>query len=366
MAIRDTIESTPLVDNHAHEVQPLPDDLRPETFAGYFTEGPGSEQARHTVHYRVGLDLLADHFDGDSEAELIAQRAAVDLEAYANDLIGRANVSHIVQDTGTPPGSDPEAFTRYTDADIRPVLRIENLVEDLLERTDSFAAFEATFEDRVEDALTGDHVGLKSIVAYRTGLDVGAPSRGEAAKAYVEATADWDGRIDHPVLLDYALNRAATLAGDHDVPLQFHTGFGDADAHPLYVDPGHLYDLLQSHPDTDFVLLHASYPYVQKAGYIASVLENVYVDLGMTIPFVQHGAESLLGQAFELAPATRLLYSSDGYVIPEWYYLAARRMRSALGTVLEDLIDEGFVGESYAETMATAVLRDNAMELYDL
>jgi predicted TIM-barrel fold metal-dependent hydrolase len=114
------------------------------------------------------------------------------------------------------------------------------------------------------------------------------------------------------------------------------------------------------------VLLHASYPYVQKAGYVASVLENVYVDLGMTIPFVQHGAESLLRQAFELAPVTRLLYSSDGYVIPEWYYLAAERMRSALGTVLEDLVNEGFVDESYAETMATAVLRDNAIELYDL
>lgn len=366
MAIRDTVESTPLVDNHAHEIQPLPDDLTPEMFAGYFTEGPGSEQARHTIHYRRGLDLLADHFDDDSEAELISRRANVDLETYAHELLEQASISHILQDTGTPPGSDPEAFAQYTDAEIRPILRIENVVETLIEETENFTDFDAAFEERISEAFDGNHVALKSIVAYRTGLDVTLPSRSEAAKAYVEVSEAWDGRIAHPVLLDYTVHRAATLAAEHGVPLQFHSGFGDPDAHPLYVDPGHLYDFLTTHPDTDVVLLHASYPYTQKAGYIVSVLENAYLDLGMTIPFIQHGVESLLREALELAPVTKLLYSSDGFVIPEWYYLAAQRMRTDLTTVLEDLVADGFVDEAYAETMATAVLRDNAMQVYNL
>ena len=366
MAISDTVESTPLVDNHAHEIQPLSSDLTPETFAGYFTEGPGSEQARHTLNYRVGLALLADHFDGESEAELVSQRAEVDLETYAHTLLEQANISHILQDTGTPPGSDPDAFAQYTDAEIRPILRIENVVEELIEETENFTDFDASFETRVNEALDGNHVALKSIIAYRTGLDVTSPSRSEAAKAYVEVSETWDGRIDHRVLLDYVVHRAATLAGEHDAPFQFHSGFGDPDAHPLYVDPGHLYDFLTTHPETDVVLLHASYPYTRKAGYIVSVLENAYLDLGMTIPFIQHGVESLLRQVLELAPVTKLLYSSDGFVIPEWYYLAAQRMRSALTTVLEDLVADGFVDEAFAETTATAILRENALQVYDL
>lgn len=366
MSLRDTVQSTALVDNHAHAVQPLPENLTPEMFSGYFTEGPGSEHARNTVYYRVGLELLRERLDGDSEAKLIAQRANVDLESYSRELMADANISHVLQDTGLPKGVGPADFSPYTDADIRPILRIENVAEELIDAGATFADFESDFQKRLEDALKGDHVGLKSIVAYRTGLDIGAPARSDAAKAYVQVREDWDGRLDHPTLLDYCANIGARIAAEYDVPMQFHSGFGDSDAHPIFVDPGHMYDFLNAHPDTDVVLLHASYPYTRKAAYIVAVLENAYLDLGMTIPFVQHGGAALLRRVLELAPTTKLLYSSDGFVIPEWYYLAAERMRTDLGDVLGDLVAGGFLSEPYAEEVATNILRENAIRLYDL
>lgn len=368
MNLRETIETIPLVDNHAHEVQPIGGELTPERYAGYFTEGPGVEQARHTINYRVGLDLLAEVFDAPeaNEAVLVERRADVDFDAFASDLLRRSNISHILQDTGTPPGSDSENMAQYTDATVHPILRIENVVEELIEETDSFTAFDEALHDRLGAALARDHVALKSIIAYRTGLEITQPTDGEVAAAYVEVSDDWDGRIEDPVLLDWVINRAASIAASHDAPLQVHSGFGDQDAHPTFVDPARAYDFCQAHPETDVVFLHASYPYTRKAGYIVSVLENAYLDLGMTIPFVQHGTEDLLSRVLELAPTSKLLYSSDGFVVPEWYYLAARRFRSALGTVLEGLVEDGYVTEDYAETTARRLMRENAIELYDL
>lgn len=366
MSIRETVEQTPLIDNHAHQVTPLPDELDPETYASYFTEGPASMHARHTTHYRNGIRLLAERFGDGTEEELVAARAEVDQKQFARELLAEANVSHILQDTGTPPGSDPAVFADYTDADIRPILRIETEIEELIETTDNFTDFEAEFETRCTDALEGDHVGLKSIIAYRTGLDIATPDRSDAAKAFHEVQANWTGRIDHPTLLEYTAHLGAEIAGEHDAPMQFHTGFGDADAHPQYVDPSYMWEFMNGHAETTIVLLHAGYPYTQTAGYIVSVLENVYLDLGMTVPFIQHGGKSMLSEALELGPSSKLLYSSDGFGVPEWHYMGARRIRADLADLLEELVETGFLEPSQAETIARQILRENAERIYPL
>ncbi|MEY7849600.1 amidohydrolase family protein [Natrarchaeobius sp. A-rgal3] len=366
MSVRETVESIQLVDNHAHEVRPFSEDLTPERFASYFTEGPESYHARHTIHYRNAIDVLSEYFGVNSEQEVLDRRADVDFEAFSRDLFERANVSHILQDTGTPPDSSPDSFRRYTDAEVSPILRVETEMEPLIEASDDFSTFVSELRDLLVDAVQGPCVGLKSIVAYRTGLNISEPSRAEAATAFDEVKADWTGRIEHPVLLDYTAHLAAEIAGKNDVPIQFHSGFGDADAHPRYVDPGYMWAFMNRHPETDIVLLHASYPYTRTAGYIVSVLENVYLDLGMTIPFVQHGTHGVIRQVLELAPSTKLLYSSDGFYVPEWHYLAAKRIRADLADVLENLIEAGFLREAYAETIARNVLRENARRVYRL
>jgi len=366
MSLREFIQDVSLIDNHAHQITPVENDLSPETFAGYFTEGAGSHHARHTMNYRRGLSVVAEFLGDGSEADLVERRGDVEFDSYARELMNETDVSHILQDTGTPPGSDPKTFAQYTDADVRPILRIENEIEDLIEATDTFGAFEEAFTDRCTDALTGDHVGLKSIIAYRTGLNITTPARSEAAKAYYDVSENWTGRIEHPVLLNYTAHLATVIAGEHDAPIQFHSGFGDIDAHPQYVDPSYMWGFLKAHRDTDIVLLHASYPYTRTAGYIVSLLENVYLDLGMTIPFIQHGVEPMLRHALELAPASKLLYSSDGYGVPEWYVLAERLVRDNLATVLEDLVANGTIDEVYAEEVAAGILRENAERLYPL
>ncbi|WP_372910765.1 amidohydrolase family protein [Salinigranum sp.] len=366
MTIAEVVDSTPLVDNHAHAVEPQSAETIREAFSTFFTEGELSPRhARHTLNYRAALSLLRTHFDADDEAELLRRRSAVDLESYSRELIGQTGTEVILADDGFPDLS-PMEFEAYTDADVRPILRIEPVVEDLVDAHDTFADVVDEFETTVTEALAGDYVALKSIVAYRTGLDVGAPDRSDARTAFDTLEDGWDGRLESKPLVDFFLHRACALAGAADAPVQLHTGFGDADAHPHFVDPTYLYDLLRTHRETPVVLLHASYPYVRQAGYVTSTFEEAYLDISLALPFVQNGVEPLLRQVFEVTPTSKVMYGSDAFCIPELYVLAADRIRADLTTVLEDLVVDGFLDERYAETVARNVLRENAHSLYDL
>ena len=366
MAIREIVESTPLIDNHAHAVEPLSREAVTESFASYFTEGNLSQaNARHTLNYRAVVDLLAERFGNEDEETLLERRANVDLEPYSRELIGQTNIDCILVDDGFP-DLTPAEFEEYTDADIQPIHRIENTAEELIAEHDSLSSFEDAFVDHLDDVLTGEFVGLKTIVAYRTGLDVRRHDRVTIRDAYSDVRVDWSGRIDDPVINDYLVHLAAEVAATHDVPLQFHTGFGDADAHPRFVDPTYLYEFLRLHADTTVVLLHGGYPYTRAAGYVTATLDNVFLDLSLATPFVQHGVEPLISQALELAPTSQLLYASDAAFVPERYVLAARRFRTDLTSVLERLCDDGFISERYAEDVARGIIRENAIRLYDL
>lgn len=366
MSIHDVVASTPLIDNHAHAVEPLDSERITESFADFFTEGELSpNHARHTLNYRAVLDLLAEQFGNADEATLLAHRTDVDLESYSRELIDETDTAMILVDDGFPDVTLDE-FKAYTDAKLRPIHRIENVAESLLPGSESFTSFEDAFIDALNDALDDDFVGLKTVIAYRTGLRVCSHDRETVRQAYDEVCRNWDGRVEHPVFNDYLVHLAADVAASHEAPLQFHTGFGDVDAHPQFVDPTYLYGFLQVHTSTPIVLLHGGYPYTRAAGYVTATLDNVYLDLSLATPFVQHGVEPLISQVLELAPTTKLLYASDAFSVPELYVLAARRFRADLSSVLERLHADGFVSESYAEEVAQGILRENARTLYDL
>jgi predicted TIM-barrel fold metal-dependent hydrolase len=368
MAVRETVQHTPLVDNHAHAVERLDAETVEEAFAGYFTEGALADRdARHTLNYRAALGVLAERFDADpdDEAELLARRAAVDGATYTRQCIAATNTGTILVDEGYP-DRQVAAFRGEVDAAVHPMLRLEPVVEELITEHAEFEAFERAFRERVAAALDGEYVALKSIAAYRRGLNVGRRDRADARAAFGTVRGDWDGRIEHPRLLDHCLHEALDVAGDRGAPVQFHTGFGDPDAHPRLVNPTHLVECIEAHPETPIVMLHAGYPYVGQAGYVTATYPNVHLDLSLAIPFAQGGARRILGTAMEVAPTSKLLYGSDGFSTPELYVLAARRFRGALADTLEGLIDDGVVTEAYAETVARNVLRENAIELYGL
>ena len=368
MTIRNTIDGIQLVDNHAHPVMELPEEEITKAFPTYFTEGDLEvEDARHTVHYRQVLRLLSDQFEGEDKSDLLAARAQVNLEDYARDLIDETSTDVILADDGFP-NTSPAEFEAYTSARVEPLLRLEPIIEELIPEHEDLDSLVSAFEDRVTAALNAEYVGLKSIIAYRSGLDIAPPADAldAAEAAYRDVRDIFDGRLKEAAIIEHCLHRATAIAGNYGVPVQLHTGFGDGDAHTRFVDPSYLYDYLCAHSEAPVVLLHAGYPYVRTAGYVTSTFSNAYLDLSLANPFIQHGVKPMLRQALETVPATKLLYGSDAYTIPELYVLAADRIREDLTSVLEDLVSDGYYTEAYAEDVARMILRENALDLYGL
>jgi len=94
--------------------------------------------------------------------------------------------------------------------------------------------------------------------------------------------------------------------------VQFHTGLGDADITLTSASAAHLQPLIAANPQTTFVLLHASYPYMREAGYLTAMYKNVYLDIGEVFPTVSSGGqEAVIRQVLELAPTNKVMWSSE-------------------------------------------------------
>jgi predicted TIM-barrel fold metal-dependent hydrolase len=152
---------------------------------------------------------------------------------------------------------------------------------------------------------------------------------------------------------------------DLGLPIQFHIGYGDADIRMHRVDPSLLTDWLHLHR-VPVLLLH-TWPYHRQAGYLASVHPHVHHDVGLILHNVGRvrGA-AVLAEAMEVAPFSKLLYSSDAYGLAELYLLAAAGFRAALGQVLAERVDAGEWSGADASRVAELVVAGNARRVYHL
>jgi predicted TIM-barrel fold metal-dependent hydrolase len=113
------------------------------------------------------------------------------------------------------------------------------------------------------------------------------------------------------------------------------------------------------------VMLHECYPFTREGAYLATVYDNAYLDLSYGIPFL--GYSEMLDftrAALSVAPFSKLLYSSDAVGVPELHWASALDGRRIIGQVLEECVANGDLGTHDVELAASAILRDNALNLY--
>jgi uncharacterized protein len=299
------------------------------------------------VTYQRAVRVLARHLECEpTERAVYQRRLAADPMDYASAMLRATGAELLLVDDGYPPADVSigwQELGKLAGCPSRPALRIERVAEDAPgDAVDAVHAAVATARER-------GYAALKTIAAYRGGLDLDAP----------EAPARTDG-VDRTHVRDVLLAalEANEATGD-PLPVQVHTGFGDSDLFLPRADPGHLKPLVERFQATSFVLLHC-YPFVREAGWLAHVYANVYFDLSLTIPHVSRPAVAL-AEALELAPVSKLLYASDAARTPELYLLAAIWWRDALAAVLPEELPA-----AAAEEAARMILRENARALYRL
>jgi uncharacterized protein len=298
--------------------------------------------------YRRAIRVLASHLGCDPDEEAVyARRLATDPTDYAASLLRATNTELLLVDEGFPAvdaGTSPAELGELAGCEARPVMRIEHVAE-----TAGVDALDA-LREAVAGARARGYVALKTIAAYRGGLDLDA-LHGDGRPGRLEGAA-----LRSALLASLEANEAT---GD-PLPVQVHTGFGDSDLLLPAARPGLLKPLIERFRATTFVLLHC-YPFVREAGWLAHVYANVFFDVSLTIPHVARPAAALY-EALELAPVSKLLYASDASLTPELYLLAARWWRDSLAEVLPALLpDEGAAAEA-----ARMILRENARAVYRL
>ncbi|RPH84726.1 MAG: amidohydrolase [Candidatus Rokuibacteriota bacterium] len=371
------LSSLPVLDHHCHSLLRRQTPFSQVEFQSFFSEG-GDEtvRARHvpnTIYFRWAIKELARLLGCDPTTEaVLAARAAVPPHAWAGRLFRDANIPILLVDYGFQSGDTltHDELRAHLPCRIHPILRLETMAQDLIVQHESFDRMVEAYVAAVEGARAAGYVGLKSVIAYRTGLAIGPPDRGEPARVFaaVKARSRRDGfvRLADKPLNDHLVLLALAVAEQQQLPVQFHTGFGDADLDLLWANPLHMRPLFESgrYRRVPFVLLHAGYPYVRELGYLASLYANVYADVGLAIPFVTVDIPALWSQLLGLTATSKVLFSTDAYSIPDIYWLAARWGRWGLARALEGATACGALTEAEALDSAQAILSGNAARLY--
>jgi hypothetical protein len=327
-----------------------------------------------TVYALTARRWLAERLGVEAEpAALAAARAAAigaDPRGYCRAMMDEQGITAVIADEGFPqPPVYRAEFERSLGVPVHRVARIETMIVELQGLELSWPDFEAGFEERLDAAGLDEHtVGYKSIIAYRTGLDVGAPNAAETAAAYDRwRAAGWPkDRGPGKTVRDYCLRAALRAAKRHDLVMHVHCGGGDPDIVLAHVRPQDVFGLLHDHMDQPIILIHGGYPWMAEAAYIASILPFVYIDLSEFLPWASLGMDRELETLLGVVPTGKILYGSDEASEPEVFWLSARMAREALERVLTSSVERDYLTAQQAVEIGRGVLAGNTARLHGI
>ena len=390
-----TIDRLPLLDHHCHGVRTVDPDSA-AAFEGWIAETsysapPGTSRWDTPVGLAVRrwCAPLLDLPSFPSPEEYLARRLALGAAAVNERLLRATGATTLLLDTGfrSDEIADPTEMARLSGAATHEIVRLEAIAEDVVRGGVTAEGYPAAFEQAFWDRAAGA-VGLKTIVAYRHGFafDPAPPTHDEVVagvgrwlravdartgQGAAPAAQDDSGaavlRLTEPAVLRHGIWAGAELARERGLPLQFHAGYGDPDLTLHDANPTLLTDMLRRFEaiGVTVALLHC-YPYHREAAYLADMLPRVYLDLGLAMTFAGASAGRLLAEALEVAPFTKLLYSSDGFGAAELHHLGAVHFRRALTRALAAWVADDACSVPEAERLARLVCSENARRIYPL
>lgn len=242
-------------------------------------------------------------------------------------------------------------------------------------------------EEILERAKSNGCVGLKIPIAYYRPLTVEKVEKAQAdrdLKALL--THEPSAYRNHPTrnplyddpelsralrsYQDYLLKRIYVKAGELGLRIIIHSAVA---LHPAlrfdYNSPLGLYQVFQDEDiqraETQFVLIHATYPYHHHLAAFLSQFPNVYADVSFYSNF-PGTLEEILRALLGLAPSEKVMHGSDSGSVPETMGYCADNIRRVLGKVLNDYRSHYGWTEKDCERMARNVLSENARRVYGI
>jgi uncharacterized protein len=368
------LTSGPLIDHHCHGV--VRAELDRLAFEQLMTESDQPAPAG-TTHFGTPMGLairrwcapqlgLEPHAPAEKYLE---RRAELGTAEVSQRLLTATGITHLLVDTGYSPSAilTPQEMAGISGARAGTVTRIEAVAEQVAAASGSPADFLAAFGPELHRQAAMS-AGLKSIIAYRYGLDFD-PSRPGDHDA-LAAAAQWfragnRDRVSHPVLLRWLLWQGMDVARQFLMPVQFHVGYGDSDLEMHRCDPLQMTSFIRSTAGlgVPLMLLHC-YPYERQAGYLAAVFPHVYFDVGAIVHYTGAESQRVIAHALELAPFHKLLFSTDAFGLPELYLVGTALFRRGLDAVLSGWVASDDCTPQDAREITSLVCAGNALRVY--
>lgn len=365
------------IDQHAHLLLKRQQELDVLGFRKSLSESRSisflQDHFSQSIFYQDLLARCGALWGVQGEEALLEYRAKAQPTDYIRELFDDVSIGGLIIDDGFASQEMIEIgeFAQITGRPVWRACRIEQALEVALRQASSFAELSSLFIETLGHQGRVKTVALKTIAAYRGGLDLEVVTKDQAINDFDSAKSFFSesgqARITRRPLYDYLLLEAFDFACANNLPVQIHSGIGDDDQDLRSSNPLCLRKILhaQRFAAVNFVFLHC-YPYVAEAAHLASLYPHVYFDLSLSLTQNSPIAKDMIATALAGAPSTKLLAGTDGHSVPESYWYGAVTWKRALASALEGLIDSNFITSKQAEDTASSILFGNARRVYGL
>lgn len=385
--MRIDVREYPVFDNHCHPYWPKKNP--PPFYEGWNSSlfPIEDKHLKNGMTYIMVNNMLRYHMQIPESAtrdEVLAERdrrITQNPRDWGQELLKDANITGMMIDISYPITAwltgkymTDENLAWFEDMakdiEIKRVIRFEFAYNKLLPEYLPFDSFEKRFFEEIDMQIKKYRpFSFKSVIGYFTGLDVARVDRVDAALAYEKYQMDISDYRSEKVLRDYMLWQGTELCLLYDLPLQIHTGMGNTPmCHLTRMNPCLLHDFFcdKEHQKVKTVILHAGYPYMREAGYMAGHFPQVSVDISQMIPHAGRASETGLYELMEVAPFSKIHYASDGGALPEHTWYTAKYFKNVLSDVLTNFTDNGIFSRTEAYDIARSILLENTRDFYRL
>jgi len=351
----------------------IPLEERWRDFAPYW------ESIRNTAYAKALIIAIRDLFGIEDINEETYQAISAKLKEsqrkgwYRYVLRERGNIAISLQYVGTM-DVDRELFlpvayydhfiTARSKWDINSLERSYNISIHSLD--DFLRALDIAFERDVKAGA----VGIKSGLAYSRILRYDKVSKSEAEAlfnrifSHLGEGLSWE---EAKPLQDFIMHQVIKRAISYNLPITIHTGLQEGNGNIITnANPVHLVNLFLEYKEAKFDIFHGGYPYTSELATLAKNFQNVYIDmcwLHIISPAVSRRA---LHEWLETVPQNKIMGFGGDYIFVEGAYAHSRIARENIARVLIEKVEEGYLNEESALSIAYRLLRDNPKELFNL
>ncbi len=169
-----------LADNHCHGIYRTQTPVDVTAWRGLFTKSTDPEmRSKHvttTLFYRRLIREMATFLDCEpTEEAILTARQQLGEQKLIQSFLRDANFDVLLIDKGYPSQElllSDAMVSDLANCRVAPMLRVELLMQRLITENASLSSVVEALRAALNDVRGQGYVALKSIVAYRTGLDI--------------------------------------------------------------------------------------------------------------------------------------------------------------------------------------------------